>query len=128
MEKLVLIVDDDQTFRELLRALLEIANFCVIDAKSGYAALKLATYLRPNLIISDVDMPEMNGFETLKALRQNPETEDIPIILLSGNSEQHHQRLAFEAGASAYLVKPVDSEVLLTAIAKQLRLESVELT
>jgi CheY-like chemotaxis protein len=128
MEKLILIVDDDRTFRSLLRDLLEVQNFCVIEAKDGRTALKLAANLNPHLIICDIDMPVMSGLEVLKLLRQDLNMKSIPVIMLTDNSVQRYQTLAFELGADAYLIKSAFSKSFLTVVSEQLNLKRVELS
>jgi CheY-like chemotaxis protein len=119
MEKSILIVEDCAIFRRLVSKILKKANFCVLEAENACAALNLLSVLHPDLIVCDIDMPAINGFEVLKALRQKPGIEGTPVIIFSGESDEKYQRLAFKLGANAYLVKPVTSDVLLTAIAEQ---------
>jgi CheY-like chemotaxis protein len=127
MEKIVLIVDDNDTLRYMLRQMLEIVNLCVIEAKNGYAALALSNDLHPDLIVCDINMPEMNGFEVLQTLRQGSYTEDIPVIMISSHLGNQYQEVALELGANAYLAKPFTFKALLTVVAKQFNWKSVEL-
>jgi PAS domain S-box-containing protein len=109
---LVLIVDDEVPARELLASYLE-PEYRVAMAASGAAALEEAQRLRPNAITLDVMMPGSNGFETLVALRKNPETADIPVIILSIVDQK---QVGFALGAADYLIKPVRKPALLDTI------------
>jgi PAS domain S-box-containing protein len=109
---LVLIVDDQMPARELLASYLEPA-YRVAMAESGAKALKEAQRLRPDVITLDVMMPGSSGFETLAALRKNPETVNIPVIILSIVDQKE---VGFALGATDYLIKPVRKPVLLDMI------------
>ena len=113
---LVLIVDDESSSRELLASYLE-PEYRVAMAESGVEALKKAQQLRPDAITLDVLMPGSSGFETLAALRKNPETANIPIIILSIVDQK---QVGFALGAADYLIKPVRRPVLLEAIRRHL--------
>jgi PAS domain S-box-containing protein len=109
---LVLIVDNEVPARELLASYLD-PEYRVAMAASGAEALKEAQRLRPNAITLDVMMPGSNGFETLVALRKNPETADIPVIILSILDQK---QVGFALGAADYLIKPVRKPELLDTI------------
>jgi len=111
---LVLIVDDENSSRELLAGYLE-PEYRVAMAESGFEALKKAHQLRPDAITLDVLMPGSSGFETLAALRKDPETTNIPIIILSIVDQK---QVGFALGAADYLIKPVRRPALLEAIRK----------
>jgi signal transduction histidine kinase/CheY-like chemotaxis protein len=109
---LLLIVDDEGPARELLASYLE-PEYRVVMAESGAEAVKKAQQLRPDAITLDVLMPGSNGFETLAALRKNPETANIPVIILTIVDQK---QMGFALGAADYLIKPVRKPVLLDAI------------
>ena len=109
---LVLIVDDEVPARELLASYLE-PEYRVAMAGSGVEALKEAQRLRPDAITLDLMMPGSDGFETLVALRKNPATADIPVIILSIVDQK---QVGFALGAADYLIKPVRKAMLLEAI------------
>ena len=111
---LVLIVDDEVSARELLASYLE-PEYRVAMADSGVEALKEAQRLRPDAITLDVMMPGGNGFEILVALRKNPETANIPVIILSIVDQK---QVGFALGADDYLIKPVRKPALLETIRK----------
>jgi signal transduction histidine kinase/DNA-binding response OmpR family regulator len=111
---LVLIVDDEVPARELLASYLE-PEYRVAMAESGVEAIKEAQRLRPDAITLDIMMPGSDGFETLVALRKNPETAGIPVIILSIVDQK---QVGFALGAAEYLVKPVPKSTLLETIRK----------
>jgi CheY-like chemotaxis protein len=115
---LVLIVDDEGSSRELIARYLE-PEYRLAMAVSGAEALKKAKQLRPDAITLDVLMPGSSGFETLASLRKNPETANIPVIILSIVDQR---QVGFALGAADYLIKPVRKPTLLNAIRKHVRL------
>jgi adenylate cyclase len=105
----VLIIDDDDTARELLADQLEAEGFSVVTASGGLEGLKLAKQLRPSVITLDVIMPDLDGWSVLAALRQDSELAHIPIIMVTILDQQ---RRAVALGAAGYLTKPIDREQL----------------
>ncbi len=112
----ILIVDDDESIRQLLRLHLTSAGYDVTVAEDaiagGYAVLRGA----PDLIITDVNMPHMDGFQFVKALRSDKTLPDIPVIFLTSVEEGDHR--SKELGAVGYLMKPVRADRLLTLVAQ----------
>jgi chemotaxis family two-component system sensor histidine kinase/response regulator PixL len=93
--------------RQTLSLTLQKAGYQVIQAQNGVEALEqLQRHTNIQVIISDLEMPRMNGFELLGNLRQNPNFADIPIVILTSRSAEKHRQLAQELGANAYLTKP----------------------
>jgi CheY-like chemotaxis protein len=115
---LVLIVDDESSSRELLASYLE-PEYRLVMAKSGVEAIKKARQLRPDAITLDVLMPGSNGFETLASLRKNPETANIPVIIVSIVDQK---QVGFALGAADYLIKPVRRSALVEAIGRHVPL------
>jgi PAS domain S-box-containing protein len=111
---LVLVVDDEVPARELLASYLD-SEYRTVSAESGGEAVKKAQQLRPDAITLDVMMPGGSGFETLMALRKNPETANIPIIIVSIVDQK---QVGFALGAADYLIKPIRKSVLLETIRK----------
>ena len=107
------IVDDDNSIREFLTQILETAGYSVTGVDSGEAALVQVRTKRPDLIVLDVMMPGMSGFDVAAALKNDPATKDMPIIILSvvGNEKRGYQ-----IGIDSYLTKPIDPEILLRKI------------
>jgi eukaryotic-like serine/threonine-protein kinase len=122
----ILIVDDDAVIREYLRLHLTGAGFSVRMAEDGQAGLEIVTAKPPDLIISDISMPRMDGFDFLEAVRAQPSTEKIPIILLTQYSDLSVFRRGMELGADDFLAKPVKRQDLLNSVNARLkRLEAL---
>ncbi len=111
--KRILIVDDEAAIRELLRQELEGAGYEVLEAQNGMEALHRVKEQRPDLILMDVMMPQMNGFDTAAVLRNDPDTADLPIVMLS--IVQDRER-GYRLGIDRYLSKPIDKPQLLGEI------------
>ena len=112
----ILVVDDDDSLRELLRMHLAAAGYDVSTAADGIAAGYLVLRSPPDLILSDVNMPHMNGFEFVAALKSDKTLPEIPVIFLTSNEEGDHR--GKELGAVGYLTKPVRADRLLELVAK----------
>lgn len=115
---LVLVVDDEPAACELLASYLSPEGYATSSAHSGVEALDLARRLRPSCVTLDVLMPSGSGWETLHELRRHPETQDIPIIVVSVVDKR---RLGMALGASDYLIKPIEREALLRAVERHVR-------
>jgi signal transduction histidine kinase len=105
---LILIVDDGMTIRLLVREALEQAGFLVEEAEDGRQALKMFQQLPPDLVLLDVMMPELDGFETCAALRKTPTGEHIPIVMLTGLEDESSIHKAYEVGATDFITKPIN--------------------
>ena len=117
----VLIIDDDPLIRRMVRALLEGEGFTVYEAENGAQGLEMATRIRPGLIILDVMMPVLNGYEVLKALRSRLEFVDIPVLMLTAESDQKSELYALELGADDYIRKPFVPQLLVARVKALLR-------
>jgi len=118
---LLLIVDDVPTNLSVLGQLLRDAGYRVKAATSGPAALRYAVQEpKPALILLDVMMPEMNGYQVLTELRRNPATEDIPVIFLTALDNAQDEERGFQHGAADYIAKPIKPEVVLARVRSQL--------
>jgi PAS domain S-box-containing protein len=121
----VLVVDDNADMRDYLKRLLS-SRFSVLTADGGQRALDLIGMdAPPDLVLSDVMMPRLDGIELLRALRANPRTQDIPVILLSARAGEEASIEGLEAGADAYLIKPFSARELLARVASLLELARV---
>jgi signal transduction histidine kinase/DNA-binding response OmpR family regulator len=109
----ILVVDDEKHIRALLRQQLEEVGYAVIEAENGRQAIQLATAERPDLIILDILMPGLDGFEVTTILKQNNETAAIPIMILSIVEDREK---GYRLGVDGYLTKPVDAEQLLSTV------------
>lgn len=103
----VLIVDDEPLTQDMLRLMLEPAGFRVTSAEHGMEALEKIQESKPDIVLLDVMMPHMDGITVCKKLRSNPETADLPIIMLSGKTHLNAVEEGLSAGANRYLAKPM---------------------
>jgi DNA-binding response OmpR family regulator len=108
----ILIVDDDPDMLELVAMNLEAAGFGVASLDRGVDAKSAAFHLAPDLMVLDVMMPEVDGFGVLEALRKDPRTAHVPVVLLSAKATPEDIRHGIAAGADAYLTKPFDPDEL----------------
>jgi CheY-like chemotaxis protein len=124
---LILNVDDYEAARYARTELLKRAGFQVLDAGSGAQALEIATRTRPDLVLLDVNLPDIDGFEVCRRLRADPATTTLPIVHVSATFvSDRAQDLAYEGGADSYLTDPVEPAVLLATIHSLLRLRRAE--
>jgi DNA-binding response OmpR family regulator len=112
----ILIIDDDIGFRDLLRIHLSAAGYQVQIAEDGVAGGRALLDQAPDLIVSDVNMPFLDGFELLSLMRSDASTASIPVILLSGRSDEDTMAKAEELGAADFLTKPVTRDLLLESV------------
>lgn len=105
MAKKILIVDDDATLLGLYEERLKLANYDVVTAKNGEEALARAVEAKPDLILLDIMMPSVNGFEVLDILKHTTETKNIPVIILTALGQEEHKERGLKAGAADYIVK-----------------------
>jgi twitching motility two-component system response regulator PilH len=115
--KRILIVDDSPTERHVLNDLLTRAGFDVVASDNGEDAIVRAKQARPDLILMDVVMPGLNGFQATRAISRDPDTRAIPIFLCTSKSQQTDRIWGLRQGARDYLVKPVSKDDLLAKIA-----------
>ena len=114
--KRVLIVDDDTMMVDILAQLLDSAGHTVTTAHDGQDALAKALEVKPDVVLLDIDLPGMNGYELARRLREDPDMGVISIAALTGHGRQADRHLAFEAGIDRYFCKPVGSPELIAFI------------
>lgn len=112
MTQSVLVVDDEPMARTLLRLMLVRAGFNVSEAEDGYDALEKVRRNPPDIILLDVMMPGMDGFEVCQAIRESQETASLPIIMLSAKTDLDSINKGLMKGANKYLTKPISPEAL----------------
>ncbi|ETT72190.1 response regulator with CheY-like receiver domain and winged-helix DNA-binding domain [Paenibacillus sp. FSL R7-277] len=118
MNQTILIVDDEKEIRELLRLYVEKDGYTVIQAGNGREALKQAAAARVDLAVIDIMMPELDGYQLIKGLREH---SNLPIIVVSAKTENHEKILGLDLGADDYVTKPFDPLEVLARIKAQLR-------
>lgn len=121
----ILIVDDTPTNLDVLLNLLEVAGFKVVIAEDGERAIALAEYAPPDLILLDVLMPGIDGFETCRRLKANVSTQDIPIIFLTAVSDNIDKVKGLNLGAVDYITKPLNHEEVLARVSTHVRLQNL---
>ena len=104
----MLVIDDDPVILKLLKVNFEIEGFEVLSALDGREGLAQAKGQRPNVVISDIMMPGLDGLQVLSALKDDPDTEDLPVILLSARAQVADVQRGMELGADDYVTKPFD--------------------
>ena len=115
--KKILIVDDSPTERHYLHEILSKGGFEVVTSDSGEDALLKARSLQPDLILMDVVMPGMNGFQATQAITRDESTKNIPVLICTTKSQETDRIWGLRQGAKDYMVKPIQSEALLKKIA-----------
>ena len=123
--KKLLLIEDDATVRENTAELLELSNYEVVTARNGKMGIEKALEEKPDIIVCDIMMPEIDGYGVLQALSKDPETINIPFIFLSAKTEHKDIRKGMDLGADDYLTKPFEEDELLSAI--ESRLAKVEI-
>lgn len=116
--KKVLIIEDDKTVRSGLQTLMKSEGFEVFSADNGTDGLELANTHLPDIILCDIAMPQMNGYDVLAALRSTPATATIPLIFLTAKVMPNEEQKGLEMGANAYLKKPMWPEDIMNTVKK----------
>lgn len=117
----ILIVDDDKSIRNFISEGLFMEGYDCFTAQNGQEGVEAARKERPDLIIMDVDMPVLNGWQALEELRKVPQTQSMPVLMLTGHAQSHDMGIAMGLGAASYLVKPVVLDKLLERVAFMLK-------
>lgn len=117
---IVLVIEDDLTQQHLLSNLLERVGLTVIAARDGIEALEKVQQFHPNLIILDIVLPRMNGYEVCRRLKSEPETQNIPILMCSAKKEDFDRYWGMKQGADAYLAKPCHPKEIVQTVKKLL--------
>jgi CheY-like chemotaxis protein len=117
----ILIVDDERQNRQLLEVLLEAEGYLLDTAASAEEALAAVARQRPDLILLDVMMPGMDGYQVVARLKANPDTVSIPVVMLTALDDRNSRSHGLMAGAAAFLTKPIDRHALREAVMSLLR-------
>lgn len=117
----VLIVDDSQTLRHMLSELLEQQGITVVEATNGVEAKEQIRVKAPDLVITDLIMPEMNGYELCRWIKNEPSTQKIPVLICSTKSEEFDRYWGMKQGADAYITKPFHPPELVRTVKQLLR-------
>ena len=114
--KTILTVDDSQTIRDMLLSALSSVGYDVVQAKDGQEGLECLQDLRPDAIITDINMPRLDGFGFIEGVRRDAHNRGVPILVLTTEDEPHRKERARQAGATGWIVKPFHPEKLLAAL------------
>ena len=120
MNERILIVEDHPLHMKLMEMTLRDKNYTLLKATDGEAALAVAMSQRPDLILMDIRLPKMDGFQVTKKLRENPAFSDTPIIALTAHAMAGDRESVINSGCDAYLSKPIDTHELLEMVAERL--------
>jgi len=123
ISKKVLIIEDDPSFSRAVSHIVEKEGYSVITASNGITGLRMAKEDKPDLLILDVMLPGVDGFEICSRLRNEPQTTKLPIIMLSAKGQEADKTTGLKVGADVYLTKPVDRAVLLEKLTSLLAKE-----
>jgi two-component system, chemotaxis family, chemotaxis protein CheY len=118
MDRTILAVDDSATVRKFVSVALTMQGFTVVTASDGMDALEKLPHQQVDLVITDLNMPNMDGFELIKALRENPSYKDIPVIILTSLTDDVSKDRGAELGVNSYLVKPFSLEKIQYEVSK----------
>ena len=124
--KKILLVDDSATTLMMEQMVLRGEAYTIVTAKNGREAVAVAAAERPDLILLDVVMPEMNGFEACRRIRQQEATRRVPIIMVTTKGEEQNVETGFESGCSDYITKPINGAELLTKVRSYLEAGGAE--
>lgn len=116
MKTKVLAIDDSRTIRTLLRVALEKAGFDYHDAEDGVLGVSKFAEVSPDIVITDINMPNMDGYGVIDALRNGPNATTVPVLVLTTESSQELKTRARDAGATGWIVKPFDDEALVSVL------------
>lgn len=119
-KKVVLIVEDNPKNRKIMVDLMEVHGYVPIEAENGHLGLQMAQNNAPDLILMDVQLPGMDGYETTKRLKANEQTKKIPVIIVTSFAMKGEERKAKEIGADDYVSKPIDIHQLMAKVKEHL--------
>ena len=116
MTKTVLTVDDSRTMRDMLMLALKDAGYRVVQAEDGVHGLEVLQAERPDIVITDINMPRMDGFGFIEGMRADPNHKATPVLVLTTESDAAKKQRARDAGATGWIVKPFDPAKLVDAV------------
>lgn len=126
VKRKILIVEDEEHTRYILERLLSVKNYEVRSAENGIDALNTLTNFRPEIILADWNMPEMDGVELCNRIKSNPELRDIYFIMITAKASTQEKVTGLDTGADDYITKPVENEELLARIRSGLRIYDLQ--
>ena len=121
MDKKVLVIEDDEIILECIGVMLEAEGIEVLTTQSGRKGLELGHTEKPDLVVTDLHMPEVTGFDVLKGLKRNPETARVPFLVITADTSPSVKQRCEELGVDAFLLKPFGPDVLMDTVIKLLQ-------
>lgn len=118
MEKSILIVDDCDTTRKLLSYIIRERGYRILGASNGIEALEILATTPVDMVLTDLNMPQMDGYELARNLRKQDEYKDLPIVMITTESSEADRKTGYDAGVNTYLLKPISPQRLLYEIEK----------
>jgi len=112
----ILLVDDSETVLQMEQMILAKSSYELILARDGEEGVAKALATQPDLILMDVVMPKMNGFEAMKQLRENAQTRSVPIVMVTSKAEAESMEAGYQNGCSDYIIKPIDQLELMMKV------------
>ena len=119
--KTILIIEDNEQNLKLLRIILQRANYQVLEATDAYKGIRLAHKHRPSLIVMDIQLPGMNGFNATQDIKGDAILKDIPVIAMTSFSKQENEEKAMAVGCSGYITKPFNTESFLDMVSQHVK-------
>ena len=116
--KKILVIEDNETNLYLIKFILQHHDFQVLEARNGASGIELAARELPDLILLDIQLPIMDGYEAARRLRENPATKNIPIIAVTSFAMTGDREKVMQAGCNGYLEKPINPETIIKEISK----------
>ncbi|MBF0278057.1 MAG: response regulator [SAR324 cluster bacterium] len=118
--KQVLVVEDNKENMYLIRYILENSGFMVIEARNGLGGIELALAKSPDLILMDIQLPDINGFDAVRRIRESAANGDIPIVAVTSYAMPGDRQKALDAGCNGYIEKPINPKTVITEIKRYL--------
>lgn len=117
----ILIVEDNKTSRQLVETVLKPHGYSLLFAKTGAEAIDIATRNQPSLVLMDLKLPGMSGYEAVRVLKSQPETADIPVVALTAHAVGKERQRAADAGCEGYIIKPINTRMFADQLRQYIR-------
>ena len=117
-EKSVLVIEDNRLNMKLVRALLKIGDYRILEAINAETGIRLTREHRPDLVLIDIQLPDMDGLKATRTIKEDPSMKDIPIVAITSYAMQGDEEKAFEAGCVGFITKPIDTRNFLETISQ----------
>ena len=119
--KAVLVIEDNELNMKLVRSLLKIGNYEILEAEDAETGMELMRKHRPDLVLMDVQLPGMNGLRATRIIKEDPAIKNIPVVALTSYAMQGDEEKASEVGCTGYITKPIDTKTFLNSLKQYIR-------